>query len=361
VSDRVGVGIVGAGVISAQYLRTLTRARDVEVRFVADLDAERARARAAEYGVPRGGTFAELLADDDVRIVVNLTVPQAHVEVALAALAAGRHVWTEKPLALDRAGARTVLDAAAAAGLRVAAAPDTVLGPAFQAALRLVRSGAIGEPLGAVSQLQNAGPESWHPDPAFLYADGAGPLLDMGPYYLTALVALLGPVAKVQALATRSRAERTVATGPRAGQRFPVSVATHVSALYTFESGASGQALFSFDSPLRRRHLEVTGTEATVVVPDPNRFDGVPELHLPDGSVHLLPPIRAGAGRGTGVVELARAVRDGVPERASGELAHHVLDVMLTTLEAAGAGGPVAVASTAAAPPPLPEGWDPLS
>jgi predicted dehydrogenase len=361
VTDRVGVGIVGAGVISAQYLRTLVRAPDLDVRFVADLDAERARARAAEFGVARSGTVADLLADDDVRIVVNLTVPGAHVEVALAALGAGRHVWNEKPLAPDRAGARTVLDAARATGLRVAAAPDTVLGPAFQAALRLVRSGAIGTPLSALAQLQNPGPELWHPDPAFLYAEGAGPLLDLGPYYLTALVHLLGPVARVQARATRAHGERVVGSGPRAGQRFPVTVATEVGAFYSFAGGTGAQALFSFDSPLRRRRLEVTGTEATLVVPDPNLFDGTPELHHRDGSVHRLPPIRAGYGRGAGVVELARALRSGEPERASGELAHHVLDVMLTTLEAADATGPVAVSSTVDAPPPLPEGWDPLA
>jgi predicted dehydrogenase len=360
-SDRIGVGIVGAGVISTQYLRTLTRAPDLDVRFVADLDVERARARAAEFDVPGSGSMEALLADDDVRIVVNLTVPAAHVEVATTALAAGRHVWNEKPLALDRASGRAVLDAAAAAGLRVATAPDTVLGPGFQRALRLVRSGAIGTPVSALAQLQNPGPESWHPDPAFLYGDGAGPLFDLGPYYLTALVHLLGPVAQVQAVATRAREERVIGSGPRAGQRFPVTVATQVSALYAFAAGPTAQALFSFDSPLRRRHLEITGTDASVVVGDPNLFDSAPEIHHPDGSVHQTAPIRTQVGRGTGVVELARAIRAGEPERASGELAYHVLDVMITTIEAAAAGGPVDVASTAQAPPPLPEGWDPLS
>ena len=360
-SDRTGVGIVGAGAISAQYLRTLTRAPDLDVRFVADLDTERARARAAEFDVPGSGTLDALLADDAVRIVVNLTVPRAHVDVALTALAAGRHVWNEKPLALDRAGGRAVLDAARSAGLRVATAPDTVLGPGFQRALRLVRSGAIGTPLSALAQVQNPGPERWHPDPAFLYGAGAGPLLDLGPYYLTALVHLFGPVARVQAVAARSREERVIGSGPRAGERFPVTVATQVSALYAFAGGESAQALFSFDSPLRRQRLEVTGTDASVVVGDPNMFDPVPEVHHADGSVLRTAPIRTRIGRGVGVVELARAIRAGEPERASGELAYHVLDVMLATLEAADGGGAVAVDSTATAPPPLPEGWDPLS
>ncbi|WP_214404923.1 Gfo/Idh/MocA family protein [Pseudonocardia lacus] len=360
-SDRAGVGIIGAGVISTQYLRTLALAPDVDVRFVADLDVERARARAAEFDVPASGSPAALLADDDVRIVVNLTVPRAHVDVALAALAAGRHVWNEKPLALDRASGRAVLDAARAAGLRVATAPDTVLGPGFQRALRLVRSGAIGTPLSALAQLQNPGPESWHPDPAFLYGDGAGPLFDLGPYYLTALVHLLGPVDRVQAVATRAREERVIGSGPLAGQRFPVTVATQVSALYTFTGGTSAQALFSFDSPLRRQRLEITGTEASVVVGDPNKFDSPPEVHHADGSVLRTAPIRTKVGRGAGVVELARAIRAGEPERACGEVAYHVLDVMIATIEAAESGGPVAVESTATAPAPLPEGWDPLA
>ena len=360
-TDRVGIGVVGAGVISTQYLDTLTRAADVDVRFVADLDPARARARATEFGVPDGGTVEALLADDAIEIVVNLTVPAAHVEVALRALAAGRHVWNEKPIAPDRTGARAVLDAARTAGLRVAAAPDTLLGPGFQAALRLVADGAVGTPISALTLLQTPGPEHWHPDPAFLFQDGAGPLLDMGPYYLTALVQLLGPVVGVQALGSRARAERTVGSGPRAGQRFAVTVPTQVSALYRFAGGASAQSLFSFDSPRVRRRFELTGTEGTLVVPDPNTFIGAPEIHRAGGEVHRLARTATTAGRGTGVVELARAVRDGRPERASGELAYHVLDTMLATLEAAESGAAVAVASTAPPVPPLPDGWDPLA
>jgi predicted dehydrogenase len=357
----VGVGVVGAGVISDQYLRTFALVPDVEVRFVADLDLARAAARADEYDVARSGSVAELLADDGVQIVVNLTVPRAHTEVALQALAAGKHVWNEKPFALDRESGREVLDAARAAGLRVGTAPDTFLGPGIQTALRLVRSGAIGTPIGGLTLLQGPGPESWHPDPDFLYQPGAGPLFDIGPYYLTALVQLLGPFSGVAATASRAQQERTIGSGPRKGQRFPVTVATHVGALYGFAGGANAQSVFSFDSPLVRRRLEVTGTEATVVLPDPNTFGGSVELHRADGEIRTLPPARSRIARGTGVLELARAIRAGEPERASGELAFHVLDTMIATVESATGGTAVPITSTVEPAPVLPDGWDPFA
>ena len=186
-TERIGVGVIGAGVISAQYLGNLTRAADVEVRMVADLDTARAAERAAEFGVASSGDVDELLARDDVEVVVNLTIPAAHVPVGLSALAAGKHVFSEKPLALDRAGGLQLLDAAATAGLRVACAPDTILGAGLQTARRLIESGAIGEPLTALTQFQVPGPESWHPNPEFLYAAGGGPVFDMGPYPINAV------------------------------------------------------------------------------------------------------------------------------------------------------------------------------
>lgn len=357
----VGVGIVGAGVISTQYLRNLTNFPDLDVRFVADLDEERARERAAEFGIPAGGPVGALLADDGVEIVVNLTVPAAHVDVALSAVAAGKHVWNEKPIALDRKTGRELLDAARAAGVRVAAAPDTFLGPGIQTARRLLESGAIGAPQSALALMQSPGPESWHPNPAFLFQDGAGPLLDIGPYYLTTLVQLLGPVARVLAVSSQARPVRTVGTGPRAGERFEVTVPTQVSAIYELAAGTSAVAVFSFDSGLRRRQFEVTGADGTLVVPDPNTFTGDVLLHHLDGEVDTIAAAAAPSTRGTGVLELARAVRAGRPERASGELAFHVLDTMLATIEAAARGTPVDVASTVQVAPALPEDWDPLT
>ena len=360
-TGRVGVGVVGAGVISNEYLGNLTEFPDLDVRFVADLDTERARAQAEKHGVPASGTVAELLADDDVEIVVNLTIPAVHVDVALQALAAGKHVWSEKPFALDRASGRQLLDAAHDAGLRVATAPDTFLGAGIQSARRLVESGEIGEALTALTLMQSPGPESWHPNPDFLFQEGAGPLFDIGPYYLTALVQLFGPVASVSAQASKASERRTIGSGPRAGEQFDVTVPTHVGALFQFESGRSAQSIFSFDSKLGRTSFEVAGSTGTLVVPDPNTFDG--ELVVYDGGTETrkLPATGVTRSRGIGVVELARAVRAGVPERASGEQAFHVLDVMVSTIEAASSGTVVEVASTVDLAPALPEDWDPTA
>jgi predicted dehydrogenase len=358
----VGVGVLGAGVISDTYLENLSRFPDLRVVMVADLDTARAAAQAAKHGVPRAGTSAELLADQDVEVVVNLTVPAAHVEVGLAALDAGKHVWAEKPLALDRESGRKLLDRAREKGLRVASAPDTVLGAALQTARRAVDAGRIGEPRTALALCQSPGPESWHPSPEFLFQTGGGPLLDMGPYYLTELVQLLGPVRRVTGAGGRSRDVRVIGSGPRAGTEFAVTVPTTVTALVDFERGGSAQLVMSFDSALPRTLLEVTGTLGAMVVPDPNRFDGSTVLHVL-GSTDLveLAAEGHGASRGTGALELARAIRAGVPERASGEVAYHVLDAMLSIEESITRGEPVAVQSTVEVPPALPAGWDPYA
>ncbi|WP_025158066.1 Gfo/Idh/MocA family protein [Leifsonia aquatica] len=357
-AGRVGVGVIGAGVISTQYLENLTTFPDLEVRFVADIDQERARAQAEKFGVPGFGTVEELLADDGIEIVVNLTIPKVHVEVALQALAAGKHVWSEKPFALERASGQELLEAAHARGLRVATAPDTFLGAGIQSARRLLESGRIGAPLTALTLMQSPGPESWHPNPDFLFQEGAGPLFDIGPYYLTALVQLFGPVARVTAVASKSRETRVIGSGPRAGEEFAVTVPTHVSALYQFESGQTAQAIFSFDSKLGRTLFEVAGVDGTLVVPDPNTFEGELLIHGADGE-EAVASTGSTSTRGTGVVELARAIRAGVPERASGEQAFHVLDVMVATIEAGTSGVPVEVESTVQVAPALPEDWEP--
>lgn len=357
-AGRVGVGVIGAGVISNQYLENLTSFPDLDVRFVADIDLERAKAQAEKFGVAGSGTVEELLADDAIEIVVNLTIPKVHVEVALQVLAAGKHVWSEKPFALDRASGKELLEAAHAKGLRVATAPDTFLGAGIQSARRLIENGDIGVPLTALTLMQSPGPESWHPNPDFLFQEGAGPLFDIGPYYLTALVQLFGPVARVSASASKARETRVIGSGPRAGEEFAVTVPTHVSALYEFESGQTAQAVFSFDSKLGRTQFEVAGADGTVVVPDPNTFEGELIVHGGDG-IETVPSTGTAAGRGIGVVELARAIRAGVPERASGEQAYHVLDIMVSTIEAGESRTPVDVESTVQVAPALPEDWDP--
>jgi predicted dehydrogenase len=189
----VGVGVIGAGVISGEYLRNLTAFPDLAVRFVADLDTDRAKAQAEAFGVPASGTVAELLAREDIEIVVNLTIPAVHVEVGLEILRAGKHVWSEKPVAMDRESGLLLLEEARRRGLRVACAPDTVLGSGLQTGLRAIAEGQIGEPLTALAVMQASGPESWHPSPEFLFDTGGGPLFDIGSYYPTALALGCGP------------------------------------------------------------------------------------------------------------------------------------------------------------------------
>jgi predicted dehydrogenase len=363
VNAPVRVAVVGAGDISAQYLKALTGYPDLAVTAVADLVPERARAQAEAYGVPAWGTTAEVLSRDDVDLVVNLTVPAAHAEVALAAIGAGKHVWGEKPLALDRASALAVLDAADAAGVVVGNAPDTVLGPGIQTAHRLLAEGAVGRPRTVLTLMQGPGPDLWHPRPGFLFAKGGGPLFDIGPYYLTTLVQLLGPITSVTASGQIPRTERTVMTGPEAGTAFPVEVPTHVSVVTTFASGTVGTSVYSFDSPVRRQLFEVTGADGVLEVPV-SGFDGPSRLltgTAPDTPWRTVPAAGVPSDRGVGVLELARAVRDGQQPRASGQLAYHVLDVMLAIEESIDLGAPVQVASSAPAVPPIPPHWDPTA
>jgi predicted dehydrogenase len=357
----VGVGLIGAGVISDQYLSNLTVFPDVKVLFIADIDEPRAASQAEKWGVPGSGSVDELLANDDVEIVINLTIPAAHVEVATKALQAGKHVWGEKPYALDRASGEQLRNAAKAAGKRVCVAPDTFLGAGLQTALRTIREGRIGKPLNALAIMQSPGPESWHPSPEFLFAFGGGPLFDIGPYYITTLVQTFGPVSRVSATATKAKSTRTIGSGPKAGTEFPVEVPTHYSALIEFENGGSAQAIFSFESAKPRAgFVEVEGETGTVVFPDPNNFDGDTTLYtFGNADPETIPAVGSTYTRGTGVVELARSIRAGVPERVPGDLAFHALDVMVSIAEAAERGEAVLVTSTVAPSPTLSEGWDP--
>lgn len=352
------VGIVGIGNVSGQYLATLPRLDGVRVTAVADLDPDRA-ARVAADGV-RATTPAGLYRAQDVDLVLNLTVPGAHAEVALAAIRAGKHVYNEKPLALTTAEGRRILDAAAAAGVRVGCAPDTVLGTGTQTARHHLDAGAIGTPVAATACMVSPGPERWHPDPAFLYGPGGGPLLDMGPYYLTALVTLLGPVRRVAGMTTTPRARRTVGSGPRQGSEFPVEVPTHVTGTLEHASGAVSTLLMSFDvwaAELPR--IEVYGTEGSLSVPDPNGFGGEVRLFHQDSPEWTPMPDAAGyamAGRGCGIADLADAMAAGTAHRAGGELALHVLDVLETLLRAAESGQVARVDTDCARPAPVPLG-----
>jgi len=362
-TGRVGVGVIGAGVISGTYLENMTAFPDLEVLFVADIDLDRARSRAEEHGVPGHGTVEELLAIDEIEIVVNLTLPATHAEVGRRIVAAGKNVWSEKPLALDHASGADLLEAARAAGVQVACAPDTVLGAGIQSALRSIARGDIGEPLTATTIFHVPGPDAWHPNPEFLFAHGAGPLFDMGPYYVTTLVHAFGAAEKVSAVSSTSRTTRTIGSGPRAGTDFPVEVPTHHAALISFAGGQSAQSTFSFQNALPRAgFVEISGSEGTIVLPDPNMFDGESQLwRFGQEEPETLAAAGSTYGRGSGVLDLARSIRGGDPVRASGEVAAHVLDVLLAIRDAADSREVVQVASTVEKPTPLAEDWDPAA
>ncbi len=349
--------MVGAGKISGAYLSTLERLTSVRLTAVTDLDRGRAESVAEQvaHEVAVAPDVAALVARDDVDAVLNLTIPAVHAEVALAALGAGKHVYGEKPLAAGREEADAVLAAAREAGLRVGCAPDTVLGTGTQTARKAVDDGLIGRPVAATAFMTTAGHEKWHPDPEFYYRPGGGPLLDMGPYYLSALVHLLGPVVKVTGASSRPRTERAIGSGPRAGHTFPVEIDTHVTGVLEHAGGALSTLVMSFDiRAARLPRIEVHGTDASLSVPDPNGFDGAVEIHRGDGWESL--PVSAGfrdAGRGIGLADLSGALSAGRPHRASAELAAHVLDVMLTLMEAAAQERAHPVGSTCERPAPV--------
>ncbi|QCR54287.1 oxidoreductase [Brachybacterium sp. SGAir0954] len=370
-SSPIGVGFIGVGVISDTYLENLSSFPDVEVLILGDLDTDRARAQAEKHGVPAHGTAQDVLDHPDVQVVVNLTIPAVHAEVSSSAIAAGKHVWTEKPLGLDRESTAALLQQAEAAGLRVGCAPDTVLGPGVQTAKREIAKGTIGRPLFAQTSMQYQGPEVFHPNPGFLFAKGAGPLLDMGPYYFTTLVSLFGSVEKVAAVGLRASEERAIKVGPNAGQTFPVEVPSTISVLTQFEAGQTGTSLVSFDSPLARQGIvEIHGTEGSLVVPDPNQFEGRIAYVKPFESFGEKPPEQEWievpqegvvVGRGLGLLDMVRAIREGRPHVASGELGYHVLDIMLSAEESAASGEFVTVASSVGTVPPVPADFDPFA
>jgi predicted dehydrogenase len=328
--QRVGIGIIGCGNISEAYLKAAGTFPILDVRGVADLRPDAARARADAFGV-NAMTVEALLADPSIEIVVNLTIPAAHVEVGLQAIEAGKHVHSEKPLGIESQQARSLLERAAARGLRVGCAPDTFLGGAHQTCRKLVDEGAIGHPVAGTAFFMSPGQESWHPNPAFYYAQGGGPMLDMGPYYITELVNLLGPVEQVAGMTARSRDRRTITSQPLSGQTIDVQVDTHVAGTLRFASGALVTIAMSFDVPVHRHApIELYGTEATLLVPDPNRFGGAIEIGRNKSWSERAIEHRYADGnyRIIGVADLAHAIRSGRPHRASGELAYHVLEVM---------------------------------
>lgn len=331
----VTIGLIGTGNISEIYLTNARRFPELNLIACADINAPAAAAKAAAHGL-QAMTPEALLADPRIEVVLNLTTPQHHVPVGLQILAAGKHLYAEKPLAVTFADGQRLTAAARAAGLRIGSAPDTFLGGSHQTARSALDAGRIGAPRAGACFMMVPGHELWHPNPDFYYATGGGPMLDMGPYYITCLVNLLGPVAHVTAAHRAATTTRTIASGPRAGEVVPVTVPTHISAILGFASGPQVTLTTSFDVwKHAHNHIEIYGDTGAMIVPDPNRFDGEVQVATGKGDWQALPTARPHGDdnwRILGLADMARAIREERPHRASGDLALHVLEVMEAAL-----------------------------
>ena len=371
------VGLIGTGRISDIYLKNIREFSGVEITACGSLNMEESRAKASEYGVPRVSTPDEIIADPGIDAILNLTIPAAHAGISLAALDAGKHVYSEKPFVTDLAEGRRILGLAEARGLKVGNAPDTFFGGRWQTLRKLLDSGIIGEPHGVSAFVPTSGVERHHPTPDFYYAKGGGPLLDLGPYYLAAMIFCLGPVARVAGIGRRRETSRMIENGPRNGEMMPVEVDTHCLSLIEFESGVIGQMMVSFDVwESETPRLEIYGTRGTLCIPDPDPGDGA---NIFDGPVWvrtretarwtMRPRPKAQAdwevadnthglnlnARGVGLADLAVAVREGREPRASGALGLHLCEVMEGMLRSPDLGKFVDIASRCPRPPMLVE------
>jgi predicted dehydrogenase len=360
-SKKVKVGIVGCGAISGIYLKNLTASRYTEVAACADMLPERAQEAAKKYGVAKACTVKELLADPDIQIVVNLTIPKAHADIAFQCIEAGKSVYNEKPITITREDGKKLLKDAKAKKLLVGGAPDTFLGAGLQTCRKLIDDGVIGKPIAATAFMQCHGHESWHPDPVFYYKAGGGPMFDMGPYYVTALVHLVGPVRKVAGMTGRAFEERIVTSQPKNGLRIPVDVPTHVAGTMEFQNGAIGTIIQSFDVWAHNLpRIEVYGTEGSLSVPDPNTFGGTIKVRLGAAKEWTEKPFTHGNAensRGLGIMDMALSLAKPRRKfRASGELCYHVLDVMQGFYDAAEKGKHISMKSKCGQPRPLPAG-----
>jgi predicted dehydrogenase len=354
----LNVGVIGCGNISGIYLRMSKTFKVLRIAALADLDLQRAQQLANEHQIERALSVDEMLADPSINIILNITPPGAHADIALRSLQAGKSVYNEKPLAIHLADARQMLDLASQKGLRVGCAPDTFLGAGHQTCRRLIDEGAIGVPVAATAFMLCPGHESWHPDPEFYYQAGGGPLFDMGPYYLTALINMLGPVKRVTGSARISFAERTITSQPKHGKQIAVETPTHLASVLDFENGAIATLVTSFDVwSANVPAIEIYGSLGTLSVPDPNNFGGPVRLWRSSmrawEDVPLLPGW-AENSRSIGLADMAHAMLSGRPHRASGELAFHVLDIMHAVHDASDRGKHIELTSQVERPAALP-------
>ncbi len=375
--SRLRVGLIGCGVISDIYIRTCRKFDILDIVACASLDPEESRRKAAQHGIARACAPDEILRDPDIDCVLNLTIPAAHAEISTAALEAGKHVYSEKPFVTRIEDGKRILSLAASKGLQVGNAPDTFLGGRWQTCRKLIEDGVIGAPTGVGAFVGTHGVERHHPNPDFYYKPGGGPLLDLGPYYLTAMIALLGPVRRVCGMSRRTFDRRMIESRPRHGEFIDVEVDTHVCGMLEFESGAIGSIMTSFDVwDSQTPRFEIYGEDGTICIPDPdpvhgaNVFEGEVWYRTRETSRWTYKPRVQGLetwqvaknthgynedSRGLGLVDLAYAARNGRPLRASGEMAHHVFEVMSGILESPATGEYRNIESTCGIPAPLPE------
>jgi len=361
-TGKMKVGVIGTGNICPIYIKKIKTFNILELAVCADINEEKAIKIAREYDIPRACKVADLLSDPDIEIVLNLTPPRAHSEVSLKVLQVGKSVYSEKPLALRREAAQQMIGLAKQNKLRLGCAPDTFLGAGLQTCRKLIDDGAIGQPIAATAFMLNHGHENWHPDPEFFYKTGGGPLFDMGPYYLTALVSLLGPVVRVSGSSRITFAERTIGSMPKKGEKIKVEIPTHITGLLEFANGVIGTVITSFDVwDHTLPHIEIYGSLGTLFLPDPNTFGGPVGLLRAEGDKREeISLVRGYAdnSRGLGVADMAIAIQSGRMHRANEELAYHVLDIMLAILESARIGQHLQLASSCLRPEVLPTNFE---
>ena len=367
--EKVRVGIVGCGAVSHQYLTNLARFPIVEIVALSDLIRERCENRAKEFGLGdvRVCTTEEMMKDERVDVVLNLAWPKAHVPVAMQAVKAGRHMFSEKPLGTSFAEAKKLVTAARKKGVLVGCAPDTFLGAGIQTARKAIDDGWIGRPVAFTAFVMSRGVETWHPNPPFYYAPGGGPMLDMGPYYLTALVNLLGPIRRVGGFAKIAIPDRHIThknrdgtPGPMFGQDITVTTPDHICGTIEFENGCVGTIITSFAAHCAihdgRQPITIWGTDGTLKVPDPNGFDGPVQIRRPgDDDWSELPHcFIAGYGRGVGLADMCHAIRSGRPYRANVSQAFAVMEAMTAFLKSSESGRAIAMKLPYERPAPMP-------
>lgn len=357
---KIRAGIVGCGFISTIYLQNAKKFNVYEIAACADLDIDRARQKAEEFDIPKAYTTEELIEDPEIDLVINLTIPAIHAQIALAALEAGKHVYSEKPLSVSLEDGEKIINKAKKTGLTVANAPDTFLGGGLQTCRKLIEDGWIGMPVSATAFMMCAGHENWHPDATFYYQEGGGPMFDMGPYYLTALVHLMGPVTRVTGSAKITYPERTITSQPNQGKKIAVNTPTQINGIMDFRSGAVASIITSFDVWYHQLpKIEIYGTEGSLIVPDPNKFSGPVYLRRKEHEEWAEIPLTHGFvenSRGLGIADMAYAILNEKNPRTDAELAYHVLEMMHGFHLASEMNQHYQLKSTCRQPQPLPTG-----